>query len=418
MGHQPSARKYRPGTFAEVVGQPFIVETLRNALRHGKLAPAYLFFGPRGVGKTTCARILAKAVNCERLTPDGDPCGECPSCRRFAEGRSLNLIELDAASHNSVDDIRLLTDQVYLTPPEGRYKVYILDEAHMLTTAAFNAFLKTLEEPPPHALFILATTEKHKIPATILSRCQRFDFRRIPTEAMVRRLAHIAQQEGLSVEEDALYLIATKAEGSLRDALSLLDQLVSRTAGQLTYAAALQALETLDYEAYFEISGYLRSWQGEKALEAIHRYLQAGQEPATLTQGLLGHFRNLLLAHYEPKALQENLPPHYRKRYEEEAPRYAEAFLLHGIDLLLEAERRQTYSRAPEIALEAAVLKIALLPMALTEKKAPEPQSAASPPPAPPTRPASSTSSTPRATLPRSLEEVKKKSSVPPKEPN
>ncbi len=417
MPHQPSARKYRPGTFADVVGQPFVVETLRNALRYGKLAPAYLFFGPRGVGKTTCARILAKAANCTQLTPEGDPCGECPSCRRFAEGRSLNLIELDAASHNSVDDIRLITDQVYLTPPEGRYKVYILDEAHMLTTAAFNAFLKTLEEPPPHALFILATTEKHKIPATILSRCQRFDFRRIPTEEIVRRLAYIAEQEGLPAEEDALYLIATKAEGSLRDALSLLDQLASRSAGQLSYEAVLQALETLDYEAYFEISGYLRAWQGEKALEAIHRYLQAGQDPTTLTQGLIGHFRTLLLARYEPKALQENLPPHYRKRYEEEAPQYAEAFLLHGIDLLLEAERRQTYSRAPEIALEVAVLKIALLPMALSEKKGPE-----SPPPSPapslPSARAASPSPSARPTVPRSLEEVKKKSSVPPEKPS
>lgn len=418
MASQPSARKYRPGTFAEVVGQPFIVQTLRNALLHDKIAPAYLFFGPRGVGKTTCARILARAVNCERLTPEGDPCGTCTSCRRFAEGRSLNLIELDAASHNSVDDIRLITDQVYLTPPEGRYKVYILDEAHMLSTAAFNAFLKTLEEPPPHALFILATTEKHKIPATILSRCQRFDFRRIPTEEIVSRLAHIAQQEGLSVEAEALYLIATKAEGSLRDALSLLDQLVSRTGGRLTYAAVLEALETLDYEAYFEISDYLRSWQGEKALETIHRYLQAGQEPANLTQGLLSHFRNLLLARYEPKALQESLPPHYRQRYQEEGPRYAEAFLLHGIDLLLEAERRQTYSRAPEIALEVAVLKIALLPAALSEKKAREDAPVSFNPSTPSARPASSSASTARPTLPRSLEEVKKKSSVPPGEPN
>lgn len=413
MAHQVSARKYRPGTFSEVIGQPFIVQTLRNALLHNKLAHAYLFFGPRGVGKTTCARILAKAVNCQGLTSEGDPCGECPSCLRFQEGRSLNLIELDAASHNSVEDIRLITDQVYLTPPEGRYKVYIIDEAHMLSTAAFNAFLKTLEEPPPHALFILATTEKHKIPATILSRCQRFDFRRIPTETIAQQLRHIAEKEGILAEAEALYLIAAKAEGGMRDALSLFDQLVSRTAGQLTYPAVLEALETLDYEAYFVLSEALRQWEGEKALQLLHQHLSAGYEPHTLLQGLLEHFRNLLLARYQPEVLGQAVPPHYQLRYREAATQYSEAFLLHGIDLLLEGERRQQYSRSPEIVLEATLLKLALLPMAFQGPSTPLPAQASegkrlSGPAAPP--PDKPTAVPARTQVPLSLEEAKKKS--------
>ncbi|MCS6895504.1 MAG: DNA polymerase III subunit gamma/tau [Bacteroidia bacterium] len=415
MGHQVSARKYRPGTFADVVGQPFVVQTLRNALRSGKLAHAYLFFGPRGVGKTTCARILAKAINCENLTPEGDPCGECASCRRFAEGRTLNLIELDAASHNSVDDIRLITDQVQLTPPEGRYKVYIIDEAHMLSTAAFNAFLKTLEEPPPHAVFILATTEKHKIPATILSRCQRFDFRRIPVEEITARLGYIAQREGILAEPEALFLIATKSEGGLRDALSLFDQLSSRTGGQLTYTAVLDALEALDYDAYFKISEALQNWDATQALRTLRSYTEAGYEPATLLQGLLEHFRNLLLAQYEPEALGQTIPPHYRSRYEEIAPTYSEAFLLHAIDILLEGERRMSYTRFPEVVIETTFLKVALLPQALQREEVSEtaparpstaPQAAA--------RPSSSSTAKPSTSLsniPRSLDEVKKKSS-------
>lgn len=418
MSHQASARKYRPGTFAEVVGQPFIVQTLRNALRYKQIAHAYLFFGPRGVGKTTCARILAKAVNCENLTPEGDPCNQCPSCQRFIQGRALNLIELDAASHNSVEDIRLITDQVHLTPPEGRYKVYIIDEAHMLTTAAFNAFLKTLEEPPAHALFILATTEKHKIPPTILSRCQRFDFRRIPTEEIATQLQKVAEKEGVQAESEALFLIAAKAEGGLRDALSLFDQLVSRTAGHLTYRAVLEALETLDYEAYFTLSEALKNWEGEKALHHLHQYLQSGYDASTITQGLLMHFRSLLLAQYLPQALAEHIPPHYREKYSQQASVYSAAFLLHGIDILLEAERRQQYTRAPEIALEAALLKMALLPQAL-RLEGPEasslpsakasalatPSAATEGQTAPP-----ATRTATRTSIPRSLDEVKKKS--------
>lgn len=415
MAHQVSARKYRPGTFADVVGQPFVVRTLRNALRTGKIAHAYLFFGPRGVGKTTCARILARAINCEQLTPEGDPCGVCPSCQRFAEGRALNLIELDAASHNSVEDIRLITDQVQLTPPEGRYKVYIIDEAHMLTTAAFNAFLKTLEEPPPHVVFILATTEKHKIPATILSRCQRFDFRRIPTEEIAERLAYIARQEGIHAEREALFFIAAKSEGGLRDALSLFDQLVSRTGGQLTYQAVLEALETLDYDAYFALGEALQHWQAEEALRTLRSYIDAGNDPSALLQGLLEHFRHLLLARYHPAALGESIPPHYRQRYEEAAGQYSEAFLLHAIDLLLEGERRLSYTRSPEIALETTILKIALLPQALmaaTTSSVSVPSQAAVPAASAPISRTEGTAGGPsrRLMVPRSLEEVKKKS--------
>lgn len=404
MAHQVSARKYRPSTFADVVGQPFVVQTLRNAIRSGKIAHAYLFFGPRGVGKTTCARILAKAVNCENPTPEGDPCGTCNYCRRFAEGRALNVIELDAASHNSVDDIRLIVDQVQISPPEGRYKVYIIDEAHMLTTAAFNAFLKTLEEPPPHVIFILATTEKHKIPPTILSRCQRFDFRRIPTEEIAKRLAHIAQQEGIEAEEAALFLIAAKSEGGLRDALSLFDQLVSRTGGKLSYEGVLEALETLDYDAYFTLSEALVQWRAEDALKTLRGYIEAGYEPTTLLLGLLDHFRYLLLAKYQPSALGESIPPHHRSQYKEKASQYSEAFLLHAIDLLLEGERRLSYTRSPNIALETTILKIALLYQAL-RVEAPTPSLSST---SQATRP---TPLSERPGIPRTLEEVKKKSS-------
>lgn len=405
MGYQVSARKYRPGTFSEVVGQPFVVQTLRNALRQGRLAHAYLFFGPRGVGKTTCARILAKAANCESLTPEGDPCLRCPSCQRFQEGKALNILELDAASHNSVEDIRAIVDQVYLAPPQGRYMTYIIDEVHMLSTAAFNAFLKTLEEPPPHALFILATTEKHKVPATILSRCQRFDFRRLPTQVIANHLARIAQKEGISAEAQALFVIAAKAEGGLRDALSLFDQLASQL-GQLTYEGVLRALESLDYDTYFQLSEALRTYQLSQALEGIRRHLLAGYDPVGLTLGLQEHFRHLLLARENPNALADSIPPHYRARYEAVAASYPEGFLLHSLDILLEAEQRQTYTRHPEVALELAVAKIGLLYQAISAEEKPQvPKSPASSVPLETPSP-----SLPLSDIPKSLSEVKKKS--------
>ncbi len=421
MAYQVSARKYRPGTFKEVVGQPFVVQTLRQALLQKRLAHAYLFFGPRGVGKTTCARILAKAANCENLTPEGDPCLTCPSCQRFQEGRALNLLELDAASHNSVEDIRTIIDQVHLAPPQGRYMVYIIDEVHMLSTAAFNAFLKTLEEPPPHAIFILATTEKHKVPATILSRCQRFDFRRLSTETIVKHLETIAAQEQIEVEADALLLIAAKSEGGLRDALSLFDQLVSRLS-KLTYEGVLQALEVLDYETFFQLSAALRALNAEEALRLFRRHIANGYDSAMLLQGLMEHFRYLLLAQEAPEALGESIPPHYQKQYREVAGAYSRAFLLHGLDILLEAERRLSFTRVPEIAVEVALSKIALLYQALQAAPHPSPSASAasfsplassppssgpkvqSPPPTPSESPAG------LLELPQNLEALKKKS--------
>ena len=250
-----SARKYRPATFQTVVGQGALTATLKNAIQSGKLAHSYLFCGPRGVGKTTCARIFAKTINCEHLTPEGEACGECESCRSFNEElRSYNVFELDAASNNSVDDIRLLTDQVRIPPMNGKYKVYVIDEVHMLSQAAFNAFLKTLEEPPHYAIFILATTEKHKIIPTILSRCQVYDFNRISNESIVAHLKDVAEKEGVQAETEALSIIAEKSDGGMRDALSIFDQVVSFTRGNVTYSQTIANLNVLDYEYYFRYS--------------------------------------------------------------------------------------------------------------------------------------------------------------------
>src|SRR6476619_5711820 len=249
-----SARKYRPQTFETVVGQSHITTTLKNAIRNNQLAHAFLFCGPRGVGKTTCARILAKTINCENITPDGEACNKCQSCVSFNEGTSLNIHELDAASNNSVDDIRTLVDQVRFTPQAGKYKVYIIDEVHMLSSSAFNAFLKTLEEPPPYAIFILATTEKHKILPTILSRCQIFDFKRITIIDMAKHLAGIAVKENVKYDADGLHLIAQKADGGLRDALSMFDQIVSFSNREVSYQAVIENLNILDYDYYFKIT--------------------------------------------------------------------------------------------------------------------------------------------------------------------
>src|SRR3954465_3063278 len=253
-----SARKYRPQTFSTVVGQQHITTTLKNAIKNGQLAHAFLFCGPRGVGKTTCARILAKTINCENIQPDGEACNQCHSCKSFNEGTSLNIHELDAASNNSVDDIRSLVDQVRFSPQAGKYKVYIIDEVHMLSASAFNAFLKTLEEPPSYAIFILATTEKHKILPTILSRCQIFDFKRISLQDTVNHLQGIARKEHISTEETALQLIAQKSEGCMRDALSILDKIVSFTNAHVSYENTLEHLNILDAEYYFKLINHLQ----------------------------------------------------------------------------------------------------------------------------------------------------------------
>ncbi|MBR2420073.1 MAG: DNA polymerase III subunit gamma/tau [Rikenellaceae bacterium] len=289
-----SARKYRPATFASVVGQTHITSTLKNAIARGQLAHAYLFCGPRGVGKTTCARIFAKAINC--FSPiDNEACNECESCRSFNEGRSFNIHELDAASNNSVEDIRSLTDQVRIPPQVGRYSVYIIDEVHMLSAAAFNAFLKTLEEPPAHAIFILATTEKHKIIPTILSRCQIFDFNRIRVEDSVGYLKYIAQQEGVTYDDESLNLIAQKADGGMRDALSMFDKAVSFCGQSLSYREVARSLNVLDYDTYFTTIDTLMAGDYTRALLLFDRVLSAGFSAQTFMAGLAQHCRDLLM---------------------------------------------------------------------------------------------------------------------------
>ena len=297
-----SARKYRPATFASVVGQEHITRTLKNAIQTGQLPQAFLFCGSRGVGKTTCARILAKTINCEHRTADGEACNECESCRSFNAGASMNIFELDAASNNSVDDIRQLVDQVQFPPQTGRYKVYIIDEVHMLSQAAFNAFLKTLEEPPAYAKFILATTEKNKIIPTILSRCQVFDFKRIEVPDIVRHLEYVAGNEGVGYEPEALELIATKAEGGMRDALSTFDQLVNFTQGNLTYQACLTNLNVLDADCYFRMVDHLRAHEMGAALLLYQDVLTRGFGGQSFLTGLCEHLRNLMVS-LDPQTL-------------------------------------------------------------------------------------------------------------------
>ncbi|HTX87914.1 MAG TPA: DNA polymerase III subunit gamma/tau, partial [Bacteroidales bacterium] len=290
-----SARKYRPQTFVAVVGQKSITQTLKNAIRNNQVAQAFLFCGPRGVGKTTCARILAKTINCENLTADGEACNTCPSCKSFNENASFNITELDGASNNSVDEIRNLVDKVRIPPQAGKYKVYIIDEVHMLSLSAFNAFLKTLEEPPAYAKFILATTEKHKIIPTILSRCQIFDFRRITVEDIVHHLQYVAKSEGVETEENALHVIAQKADGAMRDALSIFDQLVSFAGNALTYQTVLENLNVLDFEYYFRITEQILAGDIPSALLTIDEILDKGFEGQHFLIGFGEHLRNLLV---------------------------------------------------------------------------------------------------------------------------
>lgn len=291
-----SARKYRPCFFKSVVGQDAITATLRNAIHNGQVAQAFLFCGPRGVGKTTCARIFAKALNCQNLADDGEPCNVCESCRAFNDSASFNVFELDAASNNSVEDIRALVEQVHIPPQGAKYKVYIIDEVHMLSGAAFNAFLKTLEEPPAYAKFIMATTEKHKIIPTILSRCQVYDFKRINENDILHHLQYVARQEGVQTEEEALRVVATKADGALRDALSIFDQLVSFTGKDITYQATIDNLNVLDVHNYFKITDYLFSDNASEALLLLDSLMAKGFEAQYFISGLASHFRNLLMA--------------------------------------------------------------------------------------------------------------------------
>src|SRR5687768_13456437 len=314
-----SARKYRPQTFDTVVGQEHITTTLKNAIRNQQLAHAFLFCGPRGVGKTTCARILAKTINCERQQPDGEACNTCHSCISFNEGTSMNIHELDAASNNSVDDIRNLVEQVRFAPQAGKYKVYIIDEVHMLSTAAFNAFLKTLEEPPPYAIFILATTEKHKILPTILSRCQIFDFKRITLNDTVQHLRQITEKENIRAEKAALQLIAQKSEGCMRDALSIMDKIVSFTNSELTYVNTLEHLNILDADYYFRMLDCMQAEDLAGALMLFDDINRKGFEGDMVINGFAEFIRNLLVSKDPKVASLLEVVESFRDRYNEAA---------------------------------------------------------------------------------------------------
>ena len=353
-----SARKYRPATFASVVGQKHITSTLKNAIERGQLAHAYLFCGPRGVGKTTCARIFAKAINC--LNPNGsEACNECESCRSFNEGRSLNIHELDAASNNSVEDIRTLIEQVRIIPQVGRYSVFIIDEVHMLSAAAFNAFLKTLEEPPAHAIFILATTEKHKIIPTILSRCQIYDFNRIRVEDGVEYLKYIASQEGIAADEESLNLIAQKADGGMRDALSMFDKAVSFCGKALDYRNVAQTLNVLDYDTYFSVTEMLLAGNYVDTLVTFDSVLSRGFSGQTFMAGLNRHMRDLLMAKRPETLRLIEMTGTLLERYRTQAGACSVEFLFGAISVLTELDGKIRQSSNQRLLVELGLMKIA-----------------------------------------------------------
>ena len=353
-----SARKYRPATFASVVGQKHITSTLKNAIERGQLAHAYLFCGPRGVGKTTCARIFAKAINC--LNPNGsEACNECESCRSFNEGRSLNIHELDAASNNSVEDIRTLIEQVRIIPQVGRYSVFIIDEVHMLSAAAFNAFLKTLEEPPAHAIFILATTEKHKIIPTILSRCQIYDFNRIRVEDGVEYLKYIASQEGIAADEESLNLIAQKADGGMRDALSMFDKAVSFCGKALDYRNVAQTLNVLDYDTYFSVTEMLLAGNYVDTLVTFDSVLSRGFSGQTFMAGLNRHMRDLLMARQPDTLRLIEMTGTLLERYRTQAGACSVEFLFGAISCLTELDGKIRQSSNQRLLVELGLMKIA-----------------------------------------------------------
>ncbi len=360
-----SARKYRPVTFDSVVGQRHITNTLKNAIHNNQLAQAFLFCGPRGVGKTTCARILAKTINCEQITEKTEACGECSSCQSFQSGASFSIHELDAASNNSVEDIRSLIEQVRIPPQTGKYKIYIIDEVHMLSQAAFNAFLKTLEEPPSYAIFILATTEKHKILPTILSRCQIFDFNRIKVEDMANHLASIADKEGINYEQDGLHVIAQKADGGLRDALSMFDQIVSFSDRHITYQAVIENLNILDYEYYFQLLESVAKEQAAEALLIFDTILNRGFDGGHFMAGLSNHLRNLLVAR-EPKTLKLlEVSENVKKRYLEQSSAINAGLLLSAMNIANQCEINYRTSKNQRLQVELALLKMCHLSSAI-----------------------------------------------------
>ena len=357
-----SARKYRPSTFESVVGQHAITSTLQNAIRNNTLAQAFLFCGPRGVGKTTCARIMAKTINCLHPTDDMEACNECESCVSFNNNASFNIFELDAASNSGVDDIRALIDQVRIPPQIGKYKVYIIDEVHMLSGAAFNAFLKTLEEPPAYAKFILATTEKHKILPTILSRCQIFDFKRITVEDITKHLQNIAAKEGVTAEEEALNIIAQKADGALRDALSIFDQMVSFSGNNITYKDVIANLNVLDYEYYFGMVENILANDINSILLLLNEVINKGFDPQNFIQGMASHLRNLLLGKDQRVIDLMEVSSQLKARYAKQAERCSTEFLLKSLDIANECDINFRSANNKRLHLEVALLKMVQQP--------------------------------------------------------
>ena len=354
-----SARKYRPATFDTVVGQRALTTTLKNAIANNKLAHAYLFCGPRGVGKTTCARIFAKTINCLSPKPDGEACNECESCKAFNEQRSYNIHELDAASNNSVEDIRSLIEQVRIPPQIGKYKVYIIDEVHMLSTAAFNAFLKTLEEPPHHAIFILATTEKHKILPTILSRCQIYDFSRISVTDTVEHLQGVAQKEGIDVEPEALTVIAQKADGGMRDALSIFDQVTSFSNGHITYKSVIENLNVLDYEYYFKLTDYILENKVSECMLLFNEVLKKGFDGNHFITGLSSHFRDLLVSRDEQTLQLLEVGASIRERYKAQAQKCEQKFLYKAMKLCNDCDLNYRQSKNKRLLVELTLIQLA-----------------------------------------------------------
>ncbi|KAA6347126.1 DNA polymerase III subunit tau [termite gut metagenome] len=353
-----SARKYRPATFHSVVGQKSLTTTLKNAIQNNKLAHAYLFCGPRGVGKTTCARIFAKTINCLNLQADGEACNECESCKAFNENRSYNIYELDAASNNSVDDIRSLTDQVRIPPQIGRYKVYIIDEVHMLSTQAFNAFLKTLEEPPHHAVFILATTEKHKIIPTILSRCQIYDFSRITINDIVDHLAYVAQSENVSAEKEALNTIAQKADGGMRDALSIFDQVVSFSGGNITYQSVIANLNVLDYDYYFRLTDVILAGDISQSMLILDEILRKGFDGQHIVSGLANFFRDLLVCKDPQTIVLFEVGDAVKQKYIALAQKCSNDFLYKTLEWGNECDLNYRYSKNKRLLIEILLIRL------------------------------------------------------------
>jgi len=372
-----SARKYRPATFDTVIGQKSITNTLKNAIRNGQLAQAFLFTGPRGIGKTTCARILAKTINCMNRTSDVEPCNSCESCVSFNNNASFNIHELDAASNNSVDDIRQLVEQVRVPPQVGKYKVYIIDEIHMLSSSAFNTFLKTLEEPPSYAKFILATTEKHKIIPTILSRCQIYDFRRITVEDIAGYLAYVATKENIKAEPNALHIIATKADGALRDALSMFDQISSFSGNNLTYKNVIENLNILDYEYYFRLIKLIINNDKPAVLLLLNEVLENGFDGQQFIIGLGEHLRNLLVCRDKETLKLLEISKDFIDRYADQARHCSNGFLIAALDILNFTDLNYKSSNNKRLFLELSLIKIAGLTETIAEgpeKKKPEPE--------------------------------------------